>query len=166
MAASTPSHASFDDNTSDVTRVDYQHASIIRDTAPTFDGADIVNLPSRTVTRDARLEEYVSETREGQMMREVRSNVTGNLERYELITWKINDPENPKNWSKAFKWWCTMCVALTCFVVAFNSAIITADIGGVVDEFDVSRTVALLSITLFVIGFGIGRFNPMKTTLS
>jgi hypothetical protein len=157
MASSTPQFASFDDdNTSDDTRVDH-HQSIVHDRAPTFDGADIVNLPTRTVTRDARLEEYTSETREGQILREIKSNITGQLERYELVTWKINDPENPKNWSKAYKWWCTMCVALVCFVVAFNSAVITANIGGVVEEFDVSRTVALLSITLFVVGFGIGK---------
>jgi hypothetical protein len=52
--------------------------------------------------------------------------------------------------------WCTMTVAVTCFVVAFNSAVVTADIEGVAKEFHVSVEVALLSITLFVIGFGVG----------
>jgi hypothetical protein len=120
------------------------------------DGADIVNLPYRTLTHDARIDEYTEETANGQILREVRSNVTGKLERYELVTFKINDPENPKNWSKAYKWWCTMCVAITCFVVAFNSAVITADLEGVAAEFNVSMEVALLTITLFVVGFGVG----------
>jgi multidrug resistance protein len=132
--------------------------------APTNDGADVVNLPYRTLSQNANLEEYTAETTNGQILREVRSNATGNIERYELITWKIDDPENPKNWSKAYKWWCTMCVALTCFVVAFNSAVITADIEGVAKEFHVSEEVALLTITLFVVGFGIGpmAFAPLS----
>jgi multidrug resistance protein len=138
--------------------------SITHDPETFHDGADIVNLPTRTLTNDAALEEYTQETISGQILREVRSNRTGNIERYELVTWKINDPENPKNWSKAFKWWCTMCVAITCFVVAFNSAVITADIGGMAKEFNVSEEVALLSITLFVVGFGVGpmAFAPLS----
>lgn len=127
---------------------------------PDYDGLDLVNLPSRTISNGANLQEYTAETVDGQILREVKSNKTGNIERYELVTWKINDPENPKNWSKAYKWYCTMVVAITCFVVAFNSAVITADIHGVAVEFDTSEEVALLSITLFVVGFGIGRSSP------
>lgn len=129
-----------------------------------IDGDDLINLPSRTLSNEARLDEYTTETIDGQILREVRSNATGNVERYELVTWKVNDPENPKNWPKAYKWWCTMTVAVTCFVVAFNSAVITADIEGVAKEFHVSIEVALLSITLFVVGFGIGpmAFAPLS----
>lgn len=47
-------------------------------------------------------------------------------------------------------------IASVCFAVAFNSAVITSDIGGVAAEFHVSEEVALLSVTLFVLGFGIG----------
>lgn len=49
-----------------------------------------------------------------------------------------------------------MCVAFTCFVVAFNSGVITADIEGPAKEFGVSREVGFLAITLFVVGFGVG----------
>lgn len=135
--------------------------------SPSADGADVVNLPYRTLSRDANLEEYTEETIDGQILREVRSNATGNVERYELVTFKVNDPENPKNWSKAYKWWCTMCVALTCFVVAFNSAVITADLEGVAEEFHVSMEVALLTITVFVVGFGVGpmAFAPLSEIL-
>lgn len=60
-----------------------------------------------------------------------------------------------------------MCVALVCFVVAFNSAVITADIASVAEEFNVSEEVALLSISLFVVGFGIGpmAFAPLSEIL-
>ncbi|KFA78815.1 hypothetical protein S40288_05492 [Stachybotrys chartarum IBT 40288] len=84
--------------------------------------------------------------------------------RYNLVTFTPGDPENPKNWSKAYKWYCTMVVALTCFVVAFASSVITADIAGVVREFDVSEELALASISLFVVGFGVGPmvFAPLS----
>jgi hypothetical protein len=138
-----PARRSTDSSASDSTHVE---------PTTTHDGADVVNLPTRTLSNNAHLEEYTEETIDGQILREVRSRATGKTERYELVTWKVDDPENPKNWSKAYKWWCTMCVALTCFVVAFNSAVITANLEGVAEEFNVSEEVALLTITLFVIG--------------
>ncbi|KAH7118786.1 major facilitator superfamily domain-containing protein [Dendryphion nanum] len=141
-----------------------QHSRVPAVSSPTTDGEDVVNLPFRTLSRNATLEEYTQETIDGQILRDVRSNVTGRTERYELVTWKIDDPENPKNWSKAYKWWCTMCVATTCFVVAFNSAVITADLEGVSKEFHVSEEVALLTVTVFVVGFGVGPmvFAPLS----
>jgi Ca2+/H+ antiporter len=78
---------------------------------------------------------------------------------YKLVTFAEGDPENPKNWSKAFKWYSTMVVALTCFVVAFCSSVITADIDSVAREFNVSHEVALVTITVFVVGFGVGEFQ-------
>lgn len=133
MASHTSPAGMTDDTASEVTHVDFQpqpqYQSIVGPTSDyTFD--ESVNLPYRTLSQDANLEEYTQETIDGQILREVRSNATGRIERYELVTWKIDDPENPKNWSKPYKWWCTMMVALTCFVVAFNSAVITADIEG------------------------------------
>lgn len=119
---------------------------------------DLTNLPSRTLLPTASLQEYTEETLSGHLLKEVKSNKSGRIEKWELVTFKIDDPENPKNWSKAFKWWCTMSVAFTCFVVAMNSAVVTADIGDVAVEFGCSEEVALLSITLFVMGFGIGMF--------
>lgn len=155
-----------EDSASERTRIGFQ--PIVGPSAePTFDGADLINLPSRTLSNNARLEEYTEETVDGQMLREVRSAATGHIERYELVTWKIGDKENPKNWSKAYKWWCTMVVALTCFVVAFDSAVVTADIAGVSKTFHVSEEVALLTITLFVVGFGVGPmlFAPLSEIL-
>ncbi len=49
-----------------------------------------------------------------------------------------------------------MVVAVTCFVVAFASSVITADIVGVEKEFNVSEELTLASISLFVVGFGLG----------
>jgi hypothetical protein len=131
------------------------------------DALDELNLPYRTLTSEANMRAYTTETPSGNILREVQSNKTSKTERYELVTFTVGDPENPKNWSKAFKWWCTMTVACTCFTVAFNSAVITANIAGPAEEFGVSEEVSLLAITMFVIGFGIGpmAFAPLSEIL-
>lgn len=118
-----------------------------------------VNLPYRTLTSQANLNEYNVEKPKGEM--------DGGLEadgqhRYKLVTFTPNDPENPKNWSKVYKWYCTMVVAVTCFVVAFASSVITADLVGVQKQFHVSEEVALLTITVFVVGFGVGKISSSK----
>lgn len=131
------------------------------------DALDELNLPYRTLTDNADMRAYTTETPSGNILREIQSNKTGRTERYELVTFTVGDPENPKNWSKAFKWWCTMMVALTCFVVALNSAVITANIEGPAEEFGSSAEVSRLAITMFVVGFGVGpmAFAPMSEVL-
>lgn len=118
---------------------------------------DYLDLPVREVTDTADLREYTTETRTGEIIKPVKSNATGKIEDWKMVTFTINDPENPKNWSKAYKWYCTMVVAFTCFVVAFCSSVITADVEGPIEEFGIGREVSLLVITVFVIGFGLGK---------
>lgn len=115
-----------------------------------------VNLPYRTLSNAANLNEYMVETPSGEIDGRLAPDGKAN---WKLVTFKPHDPENPKNWSKAFKWYCTMVVAVTCFVVAFCSSVITADIAGVEKEFNRSEEVALVSISIFVVGFGIGMWN-------
>ncbi|KAF8544745.1 major facilitator superfamily domain-containing protein [Trichophaea hybrida] len=123
-------------------------------------------LAYRTLSHNANLKEYAEETATGEIIKPAISNA-GEKVKYKLVTFTIDDPGNPKNWSKAFKWWCTLVIAMMCFIVAFSSSVITAGIDGVQREFDASRSVALLSITLFVIGFGIGPmvFAPLSEVL-
>lgn len=116
---------------------------------------DPLELPYGTVADGANLDEFVTETKSGNIVKPVKSNVTGKEEDYNLVTFTVDDPENPKNWSKAYKWWCTVVVAFTCFVMAFASSVITADLEGVADNFHVSREVTMLPITVFVVGFGV-----------
>ncbi|KAJ5512441.1 Major facilitator superfamily domain general substrate transporter [Penicillium fimorum] len=125
---------------------------------------DYLDLPVREVTDSADLREYITETRTGEIIKPVKSNATGKIEDWKMVTFTIDDPENPKNWSKAYKWYCTMVVAFTCFVVAFCSSVITADIEGPIEEFGIGREVSLLVVTVFVIGFGVGPmvFAPMS----
>jgi multidrug resistance protein len=134
-----------------------------------------IELPYRTLSANANMDEYRVEVPEGHIPGPVEPEAVARKStqlaegdegerRYKLVTFVPNDPENPKNWSKAYKWWCTMCVALTCFVVAFASAVITADIGGVAEEFHVSEEAALVPVSVFVVGFGVGPmiFAPLS----
>lgn len=123
---------------------------------PTQDAAEVLDLPYGTLNDTADMTEFTEETAAGVIPKRTISRITGKEEEHELVTFKIEDPENPKNWSKAYKWYCTMVVALTCFVVALASSIITADLEGPAEEFHVSHEVTLVTITVFVIGFGVG----------
>ncbi|KAL4787000.1 major facilitator superfamily domain-containing protein [Aspergillus varians] len=124
---------------------------------------DPTDLPFRTLTANANVEEYTTETQAGEIIKPVKS-AKGDVEDWKLVTFKIDDPENPKNWPKWKKWYVTMVVAFTCFVVAFASSIITADIEGPAEEFGVSREVSLVVVTVFVVGFGVGpmAFAPLS----
>ncbi|KAI1024503.1 hypothetical protein LB503_007088 [Fusarium chuoi] len=97
----------------------------------------------------------------------VNQNVESQHDHYETreITTRQGEAKTCKiNWSKARKWTVTLTLSWVCFAVAFASAVITPGIAGVVERFDASSEVALLTITLFVYGFGIGPlvFSPLS----
>lgn len=126
-----------------------------------FEPIDYLDLPVRELNDGADLREYTTETRRGEIIKPVKSNVTGRMEDWKLVTFTIDDPDNPKNWSKLYKWYCTMVVAFTCFVVAFASSVITADLEGPMEDFGVSHEVSLIAVTVFVIGFGVGTYRDI-----
>lgn len=75
---------------------------------------------------------------------------------YRLVEWLDCDPENPMNWSNGRKWFLTIALGIVCFTVAFASGVITGDMVGPEKRFNVSQEVVILTVTLFVVGFGIG----------
>ncbi|KAK5452410.1 Synaptic vesicle transporter SVOP [Exophiala xenobiotica] len=151
-----PTHQSLEKQDTRLTRASTRRTLERYETRPTQGAAEVLDLPYDILSDDANMAEYTEETAQGIIPKRTISRVTGLEEEHELVTFTLNDPENPKNWSKPYKWWCTMVVAFTCFVVAFNSAVITADLEGVSETFNVSLEVSLLTITMFVIGFGVG----------
>lgn len=148
--------ASLEKQTTSLDRVFTRRTLERHESRPTQDASEVLDLPYGTLNDTADMREYTEETTEGIIPKRTISRLTGQEEKYELVTFKENDPENPKNWSTIFKWYCTMVVAMTCFVVAFASSVITADLEGPAVRFHVSHEVALLTITVFVIGFGVG----------
>lgn len=131
-----------------------------------------VNLPYQSLSRDADFDEYRVTNPAGTIpgpveppaVAQASGGEKGEEKHYKLVTFTDDDPENPKNWSKAYKWYITMVVAATCFVVAFCSSVITADLVGVTKTFNVSLEVSFLTITVFVVGFGVGpmAFAPLS----
>lgn len=75
---------------------------------------------------------------------------------YELIDWLPDDPANPRNWSMGKKFFVTFEICFLTTSVYIGSAIYTAGLGGVIEQFHVSETVALLGLTLFVGGYALG----------
>ncbi|ROT35046.1 polyamine transporter 3 [Sodiomyces alkalinus F11] len=125
-----------------------------------------LSLPYRTLTADANLAEYITETPSGTIPGPPisRTATEPDAPRYKLVTFQPRDPENPRNWSSWYRWYCTMVVAVTCFVVAFCSSVITPGISELAEEFAISNVAALLSVTVFVVGFGVGpmAFAPLS----
>lgn len=64
--------------------------------------------------------------------------------------------ENPQTYSQAYKWTVTMIVATVTLAVALASSIYSGAIRSVEEDFNPSTEVAILGVSLFVLGFAIG----------
>ncbi|GAA6017966.1 hypothetical protein JCM10207_002723 [Rhodosporidiobolus poonsookiae] len=73
-----------------------------------------------------------------------------------LVTFAPNDPDNPKNWSLGKRLWVTFEINYLAFSVYIGSSIYTSSQPGLMEEFGVSETVAILGLSLFVVGYGVG----------
>ncbi|TBU45176.1 MFS general substrate transporter [Dichomitus squalens] len=78
------------------------------------------------------------------------------LKEMKLVTWKEDDAEDPRNWSNLYRWYLTAVCAMAVVQVAFASAVITGDFKDIESEFHVGEVVTALSVSLMVVGFGIG----------
>ena len=110
---STPSLASVDsevnpeltETLSKLTRTVTRQTLHRHETRPAQGPGDVLDLPYDILNDDANMEEYTEETAEGIIPKRTVSRVSGRIEDHELVTFQINDPQNPKNWSKAYKWY-------------------------------------------------------------
>lgn len=64
-----------------------------------------------------------------------------------------NDPENPMNWSKAFRWWITAIASMLVFNATFASSAPSGLVREMEVYFGISQEVATLLISLFVAGY-------------
>lgn len=81
-----------------------------------------------------------------------------------LVTFSPNDLENPRNFSRARKWFITAFGGLLCFSVAVGSSMPTGALEDAEMRLNVGPVAINLSITLFVVGFGVGPmlFAPLS----
>ncbi|CCO32469.1 putative MFS-type transporter C409,08 [Rhizoctonia solani AG-1 IB] len=74
-----------------------------------------------------------------------------------LVQWDgPNDPANPKNWSRPFRWYITALGGVAVLNATFASSAPSGIEGQLIREFNLSTIVAILTISLFVVGYCIG----------
>ncbi|KAL4251643.1 MFS transporter superfamily protein [Abortiporus biennis] len=81
---------------------------------------------------------------------------SGTLHDPYIVDWDLADPENPYNWSKPRKWVITLQLGLSTWVAAFCSSAYTGGLGSMIKDLHTNEEVALLGVTLYVLGFGFG----------
>lgn len=99
--------------------------------------------------REAR--EPITYTRTG-------TSVTSNASRpadFEVF-FQDGDPDNPRNWSKAYRSWIIVCVSYSTWVVVLYSTCYTASVSGLAEEFGVTSTVTTLGLTTYLLGLAVG----------
>ncbi|KAL7275251.1 Polyamine transporter 4 [Rhizina undulata] len=67
-----------------------------------------------------------------------------------------NDPDNPWNWPQSKRWFGTVVPGCFCLLVTFSSSVFVPGIYGIMADLNVSSTVALLGISMYVVGLGLG----------
>ncbi|KAF8160601.1 major facilitator superfamily domain-containing protein [Pholiota molesta] len=73
-----------------------------------------------------------------------------------VVDWDLNDPEDPYNWSKRRKWLITMQLAFCTWTVSFASSSYTGGLEFTMRDLNISYDVAILGISLYVLGFALG----------
>lgn len=73
-----------------------------------------------------------------------------------VVDFLPRDASNPMQYPAIKKWTITLLSALSTLAVAFASSAYSGGIGEVIVFFNVSTTVAILGVSLFVLGFAIG----------
>lgn len=80
------------------------------------------------------------------------------------VYWDSDDPENPHLWSLWYKGLTVAAMSLGATVVSLSSTLYTSGIPGLQEDFHVSEIVALLGVTTYLLGMGIGSiiFAPLS----
>lgn len=74
-----------------------------------------------------------------------------------IVTWIEDDPRNPMLYSSTRKWGITLLVAFATLAVAFVSSAFSGGAQEVVKFFHTTQEIFTLGISLFVLGFAIGK---------
>ncbi|KAJ6257849.1 Major facilitator superfamily multidrug transporter [Drechslerella dactyloides] len=114
-------------------------------------------------TRTRRFSSVVAASRKSQAstkdwreLEEAGDESSGEDEDY-LIEWEgPEDPKNPYNWSKLYRFFCLFTVSMQGFCVAFYSSSYTAGIPGMMAEFGITnRTITVLGVSAYLFGMGV-----------
>lgn len=73
-----------------------------------------------------------------------------------IVNWEEGDPENPYNWPYSRKWLITFQLAMSTWTVSFCSSSYTGGLAMTQKDLHMSQEVAILGVSLYVLGFGMG----------
>ncbi|PPQ80545.1 hypothetical protein CVT25_001579 [Psilocybe cyanescens] len=77
-------------------------------------------------------------------------------EGYHIVKFEKGTGEDPREWNGAKKWYITGTTSLLCLAVAVGSSIVTGDMTGPTKTLGIQQEITNLTVTCFVMGFGIG----------
>lgn len=80
-----------------------------------------------------------------------------------IVEWVPNDPENPKDYSQALRWSVTALIAIKTLGVALASSAYSGAIGSILADFQCSQEVAILGLSLMVLGYALGMISSPST---
>ncbi|KAK7047320.1 hypothetical protein VNI00_006551 [Paramarasmius palmivorus] len=106
-----------------------------------------------------------------ELSRRSTEHTLANLERsytrqgIHVVEFEKGKREDPREWSRWRKWYVTLTTAFLCTAAALGSSIITGDMEGPTRDLHTSQEIVNLTVTCFVIGFGIGALAKNAATL-
>lgn len=72
-----------------------------------------------------------------------------------------DDPANPENWSSFKRWFVTMTISVACLCVSLGLSLFVNGVPKLREEFGVSQELAIVGLTLYLIGLA---FGPLFTS--
>ena len=141
--------------------LDYNYPTVGHDSDPVFPEEYTLEtntglVPQKTLEQ-IRSHGSASSTQIGTPANELNTDLEkGGNGPTEFITFTINDPEHPYNWSRAYRWYITLVASALVVCVAFGSSIVTGGLGLIEERYNVSLEVAILTCSIMVCGFAVG----------
>jgi hypothetical protein len=84
----------------------------------------------------------------------------------ELLTWSgPTDPNNPVNWSAWRKRVIVLAASVITFAVSYTSSIFSTAVTPIAHKFHTSEEVVILGVSLYVLGFALGRSAFSRSTI-
>ncbi|PNY24112.1 MFS-type transporter [Tolypocladium capitatum] len=80
----------------------------------------------------------------------------GTAESPYLVDFLPSDPRNPMTFSRTLKWLVTLLAAVSTLAVSFASSAYSGGLFNIMRDFDVSTEVAVIGVSMFVLGFAVG----------
>ncbi|CAF1377491.1 unnamed protein product [Adineta steineri] len=80
----------------------------------------------------------------------------GTIEEPYMIDWLLEDAENCQTWNPIYKWALTIFVSVAATAVLFCSSVYVGEFDGLTQDFQPSREIITLGISVNVLGFALG----------